>query len=563
MDPQDLQPKGGNAPSQTNDPATNESVGERIFDISEDNISPISSEALVGAEQPMANVNLAKADSSSTEVDTAGLEKRSTPPLEGELLDQKIGTFDPSPFAPPVQRAAPVIGLYPTRPTQPPQPIATPVPTTPTPLFKKTAPTSLGSIQPKPINPPAAPPTPPRLKSLQEEAYAALPANLRPKPAVPPQPVVPTLPTTPTAPTLSRPLPTDTMPREIVKPVRTYEGDVAEAMSHKRTSRASIAIAESKKREQGETISNEKEEPSHAGKKISMLAISLLLLCGGAYGAYYLYSKSALAPVTPVVQQQQAAPSIIPSTSQVVVTINTDSPALIRQRLSNEVRRPQAPNTIQEVVVATQNTSGTLSRVPAQEMLQLLDINTPDVLSRSLTAAWMLGVYNDNTNTKSVFIVGTTNFFQNAFAGMLQWERVMADDLRPYFYSETVEGVANDPRPQTVTPAEGSLSTIDSILPSVGTTTATSTKPTTLATTTQPTASTTPEVVQPLKQYLTIRGKFEDRIIKNKDVRAFRTDEGTILFLYSFIDNTHLVVTDKESTLAEILTRLEKQSFIR
>jgi hypothetical protein len=100
-------------------------------------------------------------------------------------------------------------------------------------------------------------------------------------------------------------------------------------------------------------------------------------------------------------------------------------------------------------------------------------------------------------------------------------------------------------------------------LPSVGTTTATSTKPTTLATTTQPTASTTPEVVQPLKQYLTIRGKFEDRIIKNKDVRAFRTDEGTILFLYSFIDNTHLVVTDKESTLAEILTRLEKQSFIR
>jgi hypothetical protein len=82
-------------------------------------------------------------------------------------------------------------------------------------------------------------------------------------------------------------------------------------------------------------------------------------------------------------------------------------------------------------------------------------------------------------------------------------------------------------------------------------------------TTPQPTASTTPEVVQPLKQYLTIRGKFEDRIIKNKDVRAFRTDEGTILFLYSFIDNTHLVVTDKESTLAEILTRLEKQSFIR
>lgn len=452
MDPKDLQPHdpktGDDAPPST----SGGNFSERIFEISEDTISPLSREALVGQPE------------TKETTDTTEQGKHSTPPPEADLLDTKIGTFDPSPFAPPI---------------------------------KKTAPSSLGTIQSKPVAPPVS--TPPHAKSLQEEAYAALPANLRPKPAVPPQPVAPTPPPVSLPP---RPLPPDTMPREIPKPLRTYEGDVAEAMSHKRTSQASIAIAESKKQEQGETISNEKEEPSHAGKKITMLAISLVLLCGGAYGAYYLYSKSALAPVTPVVPQQQAAPSIIPATNQVVVTIRTESPALIRQRLSDEIQKPQAPNTIRELIVATQDTAGTSARVTAQDMLRILDIHAPDVLSRSLTATWMLGVYSDADNTKSVFIVGTTNFFQNAFAGMLQWERVMADDLRQYLYSDTIE-------------------------------------------------------------YAAIRGTFEDRIIKNKDVRAFRTDDGKILFLYSFIDNAHVVVTDKESTLAEILSRLEKQSFIR
>ena len=137
-------------------------------------------------------------------------------------------------------------------------------------------------------------------------------------------------------------------------------------------------------------------------------------------------------------------------------------------------------------------------------MLELMDIPAPNILARSLTPSWMLGIFTDNANNKNPFIVVTNNFFQNAFAGMLAWENVMPDDLKQYLYSS-----------------------------------------------------------DPIFPYLTVRGQFKDRIIMNKDVREFVTSQGKTLFLYSFIDNSRLVIAGNEATLSEIIARLEKSAFVR
>ncbi len=565
QNPQPQEPEVGNTPNQ-------------IFDISEDNISPISTDDL--AASPI--VLPIPPQESSIEN-----EKRSTPPPEEELLDRKIGTFDPTPFAPAARQVAPQ--------TPSPMPIVQKSDTPPQVPYRTTI-NQLGLVQPAyvpqtqkyPVKKPAPivlqdkvnPPIPlvkTPAQSLQAEITAALPRNLRDQqteinrpitgaPVLNIQDLGQNIPQE-QAPTPSSLRPND-FPRQEIKPVRTYESDVAEAMSHKRTSKASIAIAESKKQDGNETLGN--NPPSHAGKKMAMLLLALILLGGGTYGAYYLYSKSALAPVAPLVQKSQVAPSIIPQNAQVVVTIETQSPLAIRQHITNEINKTQAPNSIKELIIATKDSMGTLTRVSAQEMIKALDMNVPDILSRSLTANWMLGVYNDPDGVTSVFIVSTTNFFQNTFAGMLQWERVMADDLKQYLFPSTVEGISNEPSKTKVPIVTNPLDNINSILPRTGTTTATSTTPvmntamaTTTATSTNFLIASTTEIVEPLRTYITIKGKFEDRIVKNKDVRAFRADTGAILFLYSFIDNTHLVITDRESTLAEILSRLEKQSFIR
>jgi hypothetical protein len=190
------------------------------------------------------------------------------------------------------------------------------------------------------------------------------------------------------------------------------------------------------------------------------------------------------------------------------------------------------------------------------------------MLTRSFTPSWMLGVYTDPQNNKSIFVVTVNNFFQNAFAGMLSWEKVMPDDLKQYLYAVVPAGVANAPilASSSIAQYVNTLQNIDSILPM--TTTATSTSSTTskkLTTGTSSTTiiSTTTDSGQPVVPYFTLRGQFEDKIIKNKDVREFITVDGKALFLYSFIDNERLVITSNEETLAEIITRLENGSYVR
>ena len=131
----------------------------------------------------------------------------------------------------------------------------------------------------------------------------------------------------------------------------------------------------------------------------------------------------------------------------------------------------------------------------------------------------MLGVYADGNGTKTAFVIATVDYFQNAFAGILQWESTMADDLKQYLYANT--------------PADIALGTS--------------------------TASTSASMNRPV----ILRGSFIDRIVGNKDVREFVTSDGNVLFLYSFMNNTELAITGSEAALSAILNRLEQQAFVR
>jgi hypothetical protein len=319
-----------------------------------------------------------------------------------------------------------------------------------------------------------------------------------------------------------------------LKPLRTYESDVAEALAREHASVASITIAEVEKRQeqrpvQPEAGPDESEEISSgggAGKKIFLLLVSLIFIGAGIIGSYYLYSKSPLAPAP---AQPSLAPgekptviSLIPSDSYTLLAVDNLTAVTLKSRIAREMEKVQPEGSVYEII-PTKTVEGQTMRVSAAEMIDLMDIDMPDVLLRSLGQPAMIGVYTPPRDTKSLFIVVTTEFFQNTFKGMLEWETVMADDLKFYLLPDSIRGVANTD-------------------------------------TTVSTSSPTENTVAPLP---TLRGKFVDRIIKNKDVRQFITNDGKILFMYSFVDNNKLVITDKEDTLAEILARLEKAASIR
>jgi hypothetical protein len=336
------------------------------------------------------------------------------------------------------------------------------------------------------------------------------------------------------------------------KALRTYESDVAEFMSHRGTSVASVAIAESEKKKRNEIAGNEAvknvEEKSNTSKKLFLLLISLILVAAGAIGAYYLYSQSALAPQPAVAPAQQKTVSLIPSDSQVNISIDGLAPSQILGRIQAEISKNQAPNTVKEIILAKTFNNQSV-RVNGPDALTIMDINAPDMLARSLTNNWMLGVHSDAGGNKSVFVVATNNFFQNAFAGMLAWENVMADDLKQYLYTASPMGIAN---------------VIPAIIAATSTVTASSSQLTQTASSSQPKIAATSSISEKILQpYFTIRGHFVDGIVKNRDAREFKTEAGDVLFLYSFIDNTKLVWAGREETLAEIVSRLEQRAFVR
>ena len=313
-----------------------------------------------------------------------------------------------------------------------------------------------------------------------------------------------------------------------LKRLRTYETDVADIMSRRHPSMATVAIAESRKNEGQEVLKTTEEKvPSHTLRNILLFLFSLILVGGGLYVAYYLYTNSVIytsAPSQTTVPQKTIISSIITPDSQVTLPIDNLPAATILARLQNEIAKPLSSEKIKEII-PTENQNGTVVRMSSTDMLGIMSIPAPDILVRSLTASWMLGVYAKSDGGKSVFVIVTNNFFQNTFAGMLQWENVMADDLKQYLYPSNLSpsGIAN--------------------ITGQSTSTLTSTNET--------------------RNFGAIRGRFVDRIIKNKDVREFMTNEGQVLFLYSFIDNDRLVITGDEATLYEILSRLEKQDFMR
>jgi hypothetical protein len=108
----------------------------------------------------------------------------------------------------------------------------------------------------------------------------------------------------------------------------------------------------------------------------------------------------------------------------------------------------------------------------------------------------MLGTYGAD---KSPFLIFKTEFHENAFAGMLDWEQTISRDLTPLFGT----AVLDEGRPLNA-----------------------------------PTDS-----------------FFVDRIIQNKDTRILIDLTGEERLLYSFIDTRTLVIATNRNTFLEILTR--------
>lgn len=143
-------------------------------------------------------------------------------------------------------------------------------------------------------------------------------------------------------------------------------------------------------------------------------------------------------------------------------------------------------------------------------MFSFLGTRAQPSFMRSLDPQFVLGLHMINGGQP--FLIFKTGFYDSTFAGMLAWEKTMASDLVGVFTKEN------------------------------------------------PQATSTANIGEKLGDW---NDTFEDKVVKNKDVRILKDSSGKTILLYSFINKETLIITTNEETFNEIYGRLTISNFKR
>ena len=361
---------------------------------------------------------------------------------------------------------------------------------------------------PKPVAPAApvapkevaAPPPPKPMGPSREEVLARLRDTAAKPAAVIPSAspsVVPGIPPVSKAPA-AQPLPT----------IHTYTSDFAEHAKRQGATPLSVLAAE---QDAGGASAPTALSVKKKSAWIPILAGTLLILAGAAsiYFAYYFITNRPSTPSAVFV------PSLIFADEHVRIQgFGTELQMRLAELSTHAL--PEGGVAIVYITYASTTPQGKTVEEPATggALVRALTLTAPDILLRNTEPASTVGLVRAGGETRPFMILRVASF-ERTFAGMLVWEKTMADDLRIFYPAFEV------PTPEPV-----------------ATTTATGTP-----------ATTTP-IAPPAPP------EFEDLTISNYDVRILKDARGRTLLLYGYRDKETLIIARNEAAFEELVARL-------
>lgn len=280
--------------------------------------------------------------------------------------------------------------------------------------------------------------------------------------------------------------------KETIKRLRTLQGDIAEALKKQKTSVIQMVIAEHAKKQQA------KQDRSPVSKRNLPLIIFSLVLGGLGIalvvaGVFYAKNSGGGNGKTAV-----TVPAIVFAETKKEIDATNITKEILEEKMGQELAADDMRiDTIKQLYFTREvPDAGEGAKVVegSSAFFKHIETTMPVSLQRSFGEPFMLGIHAFNGNQP--FLIFTTQFFENAFAGMLSWEPLMSDDLLPLFHSAEREDVAGK--------------------------------------------------------------NFEDVVVRNRDIRALKNQVGDIVLLYSFFNRNTLVITTSLDTLDEIFSRLNK-----
>lgn len=282
---------------------------------------------------------------------------------------------------------------------------------------------------------------------------------------------------------------------EGLAPLRTYRQDVAGVMRDKKTSLVQMVLEEQKERNK-----REQEKSPTSRRNLPLIFLSLLFLFSTTGIVYYIFFH--INTVDQTLLDLKTAPLIFVE-KNTEISIDGKNAAGLRDEVAKLLHGEDLKVDVIEYLFFTETLSVETSKgatvlqknlIPSDRLLDALGVKMPPMLLRSLRPDFMLGFHSFNKNQP--FLVLKTDYYDNAFAGMLEWENKLAEDLLPLF---------------------GKGNRVDELS----------------------------------------QRKWDDTVIKNKDTRVLRNFDGSIALVYTFKDQRTLVITTNEDTLLEVSRRLD------
>ncbi len=207
-----------------------------------------------------------------------------------------------------------------------------------------------------------------------------------------------------------------------INPVRTFKADLEQTIKSGNISLSDVALAEEKRRRSlnlGEMIAPAKNWSWKTGVGVGVIILLSLLI---------LIKVANLLGKSPAKEE---------------VTINQPAP-LINADYSKKIN----PQDIKVEVLQGNPESGKLKYlyfvenneiVKSAQFFNFLETSAPGSFLRNLNDEFMLGTYQNKG-----FLILKTNSYESAFAGMLEWEKNLADDLLPILSGKKVSGAWED-----------------------------------------------------------------------------------------------------------------------
>lgn len=282
-----------------------------------------------------------------------------------------------------------------------------------------------------------------------------------------------------------------------LKTVRTYLSDMADTVRTNDISVIKVALAEQNKNER-ENIYRQAEGTPF--KKFFWIAGGIILILIAIFGIYFVTNKNAALNVPEQIAKNDSVISYDEITSVTIKNGDSLTDKIIANK--KEVSTIIKNSGIKSITI-NKEADGANEKLTVRELFTKLEFTAPSSLVRSLSDSYMVGTYINNLtgNTadykSSIFLILPTTDYEYTYAGMLEWEKTIAGNTFDLFELNT---------------KDNKLQINDRV--------------------------------------------WKDIIIENKDARVLLNEDNKPILYYMFTNKNNLIITDKEDTLKEIVSRL-------